>query len=282
MTIIIFILILAILILIHELGHFIMAKKNDILVEEFGFGFPPRLWSKKSGETIYSINLLPVGGFVKLFGEEYQEIEPGRLRSKAGKPLRLNITKAFVSKKPWQKTLVILGGVLMNIFLAVFIYYVLLAGNNFQSEPLPLFNNYQFRFGQQQGRTVVTNVVKNSPAYLAGVKDQDIIARMKIFNGQWIEINSGRQMIDTIGRLTNIPILIEMVNLKNNQKKQLLIKPIYDNKLNRSIIGVQLIDSVIIKYDRPLEKLLSGFFHSYNILIYNIKTFAYLFKSAYQ
>ena len=124
MTIIIFILILAILILIHELGHFIMAKKNDILVEEFGFGFPPRLWSKKSGETIYSINLLPVGGFVKLFGEEYQEIEPGRLRSKAGKPLRLNITKAFVSKKPWQKTLVILGGVLMNIFLAVFIYYV--------------------------------------------------------------------------------------------------------------------------------------------------------------
>ncbi len=62
--------ILSVLVLIHELGHFLVAKKLGIKVEEFGFGFPPKVFGKKIGETIYSINLLPVGGFVKLYGED--------------------------------------------------------------------------------------------------------------------------------------------------------------------------------------------------------------------
>ena len=61
--------------MIHEFGHFMMAKRAGIGVEEFGFGLPPRLWGKKVGETIYSINWLPVGGFVKLAGED---LEPGQ------------------------------------------------------------------------------------------------------------------------------------------------------------------------------------------------------------
>ena len=70
LTIIVFILILGILIFAHEFGHFISAKKAGIKVEEFGFGFPPRLFAVKKGETIYSLNLIPVGGFVKIYGEE--------------------------------------------------------------------------------------------------------------------------------------------------------------------------------------------------------------------
>lgn len=64
---------LSILILVHEVGHFLAAKKFGLLVEEFGFGLPPRIWGKKIGETIYSINALPFGGFVKIFGEEQSE-----------------------------------------------------------------------------------------------------------------------------------------------------------------------------------------------------------------
>ena len=75
MSILIFILILGILVLVHEFGHFIAAKKKGVLVEEFGFGFPPRIFGKKFGETIYSINLIPFGGFVKLFGEEYHDLK---------------------------------------------------------------------------------------------------------------------------------------------------------------------------------------------------------------
>jgi len=64
---------LSILVLIHELGHFLVAKKFGLLVEEFGFGLPPRIWSKKIGETIYSINALPFGGFVKIYGENRED-----------------------------------------------------------------------------------------------------------------------------------------------------------------------------------------------------------------
>ncbi len=71
-TVIIF---LSILILVHELGHFLTAKKFGLLVEEFGFGLPPRIWGKKIGETIYSINALPFGGFVKILGEDRIENE---------------------------------------------------------------------------------------------------------------------------------------------------------------------------------------------------------------
>src|SRR5258707_13011869 len=69
-TILVFILILSILVLIHEAGHFFVAKKLGVKVEEFGFGFPQRVYGKKIGETLYSINLLQIGGFVKLFGED--------------------------------------------------------------------------------------------------------------------------------------------------------------------------------------------------------------------
>ena len=73
MAIIIFILILSILVLVHEFGHFIAAKRNGIRVEEFGLGLPPKIFSRQYGETMYSLNLLPFGGFVKLTGEDLGE-----------------------------------------------------------------------------------------------------------------------------------------------------------------------------------------------------------------
>ena len=69
-SIISFLVILGVLVLVHELGHFLFAKGFGIKVLEFGFGFPPRLFSIRRGETLYSINLFPLGGFVKLLGEE--------------------------------------------------------------------------------------------------------------------------------------------------------------------------------------------------------------------
>src|SRR6266545_1150088 len=70
LTIIIFFIILGLLVFVHELGHFIMAKRAGMGVEEFGFGFPPRLFGIKRGETTYSINWIPLGGFVKILGED--------------------------------------------------------------------------------------------------------------------------------------------------------------------------------------------------------------------
>src|SRR5947207_434871 len=98
-TALIFLIVLSILVLIHEFGHFIAAKRNGVMVEEFGLGFPPRIFGIKKGETTYSINLIPLGGFVKVYGEEYHE-----------KDAHINPhlkNKAFIYKKPWQKTVIL-------------------------------------------------------------------------------------------------------------------------------------------------------------------------------
>lgn len=103
LTIVSFIVILAILILVHEAGHFIAAKKSGMKVEEFGFGFPPRLFGIQKGETLYSINLLPFGGFVKIYGEDG-----------AGKDDK----KSFAAHSVTSRAIVLAAGVFMNLLLA--------------------------------------------------------------------------------------------------------------------------------------------------------------------
>ena len=73
-TLILFIIVLGVLVFVHELGHFIVAKKTGMRVDEFAIGFPPRIWSKKVGETEYSLNIVPLGGYVKIYGENPEEV----------------------------------------------------------------------------------------------------------------------------------------------------------------------------------------------------------------
>ncbi len=157
MSVIVFILILALLVLVHEFGHFIAAKKNGVRVEEFGFGFPPRLFGIKKGETLYSVNALPIGGFVKLYGEEYFELE--RKSSKLRTTNYKLQTKAFVYKHPFQKAMIIVAGVLGNFLLG----WVLISFLFTQGVPTPI------------NKVVVEKVQKNSPADLAGIQNKDII-----------------------------------------------------------------------------------------------------------
>ncbi|MCC6199120.1 site-2 protease family protein [Candidatus Nomurabacteria bacterium] len=110
MTIILFVLVLLVCVIVHEWGHFIVAKKSGMLVQEFGFGIPPRLWGKKKGETLYSINALPIGGFVKIAGEN--DLEEG-----------IPVDRQFESKAWWQKALVLVAGVVMNIVLALVLFF---------------------------------------------------------------------------------------------------------------------------------------------------------------
>src|SRR3989344_3386379 len=106
-TIIIFFAMLAVLIFVHEFGHFIAAKKSGVRVDEFGFGFPPRIWGKKIGETVYSINLLPFGGFVKVYGEDSEGADNPR---------------SFIRKPFYIKLMILFAGVIMNFLLAVVIF----------------------------------------------------------------------------------------------------------------------------------------------------------------
>ncbi|MCB9810861.1 MAG: RIP metalloprotease RseP [Candidatus Nomurabacteria bacterium] len=114
MTIILFLLVLFVLILVHEWGHFIVAKKTGMRVDEFGIGFPPKMYGIKKGETEYSFNALPIGGFVKIYGENLEEI-PGDEVDKA---------RAFGSRPKWAQALVLVAGVAMNVLFAWFLFFV--------------------------------------------------------------------------------------------------------------------------------------------------------------
>ncbi|MDO8558528.1 MAG: site-2 protease family protein [bacterium] len=106
-TIFIFIALIAVLIMVHEAGHFFTAKKAGIKVEEFGFGFPPRIFGIQRGETLYSLNLIPLGGFVKIFGEEGEYTEDSR---------------SFSNRTAGVRSLIISAGVLMNMALAMVLF----------------------------------------------------------------------------------------------------------------------------------------------------------------
>lgn len=142
LTIVIFIAMLAVLILSHEFGHFIVAKRSDVKVEEFGIGFPPKLASIKRGETVYSLNLIPLGGFVKLLGEE----DPTEPRS-------------FASKSIGTRALILATGSLMNLVLPIILF-----STAFMIPQNVLMEQVQ-----------VQQVASDSPAAEAGIAQGDII-----------------------------------------------------------------------------------------------------------
>lgn len=113
MSIIIFIIVLFSLVLVHEFGHFIVAKLTGMRVNEFGIGFPPKLFGLRKGETEYTLNLFPIGGFVKIEGED------GSGTSEATSP-----ADSFVSKSRWAQAAVLVAGVTMNILFAWFLFTV--------------------------------------------------------------------------------------------------------------------------------------------------------------
>lgn len=114
MTILIFFLVLFVLILVHEWGHFIVAKKTGMRVDEFGIGFPPKLFGVKKGGTEYTFNLLPIGGFVKIFGENAEDAATEASKGAA-------VTDSFTSKSKLAQSAVLVAGVTMNILFAWFL-----------------------------------------------------------------------------------------------------------------------------------------------------------------
>lgn len=149
-SILIFILVLSVLVLVHELGHFIVARKSGVKVEEFGFGLPPRLFGKRVGETVYSINALPFGGFVKLHGEQEEDA-------------KTDINHSFLRKSKKVRASVIIAGVIMNFILAIFAFAVVYS---FSGIP------------RETGEVKVIDVAVGSPAQTSGIVVGDIISKV--------------------------------------------------------------------------------------------------------
>ncbi len=157
-----FLILIGVLIWFHELGHFLMAKLFGVKVEIFSIGFGPVILSKKVGETEYRLSALPLGGFVKLYGEE-EQIEDKR---------------AFSSKPNWQKILIAFGGPLFNFILAILLFALIaMVGRQVPK--------YVYE------KPLVGHVVENSIAYKLGIKERDIILEINSKKVQnWKEVES--------------------------------------------------------------------------------------------
>lgn len=147
-TLLSFIFVLGVLIFVHELGHFLVAKRVGIKVERFSLGFPPYIFSKKYGETAYSIGIIPLGGFVKMAGENPDEEVTGDPRE-------------FMSKSIGQRAAVIFAGPFMNYVLAILI-----------SIGMVYFSG---RYVTDDTKVIIGSTTEGYPADLAGMKADDVI-----------------------------------------------------------------------------------------------------------
>ncbi|MDD4985673.1 MAG: site-2 protease family protein [Dehalococcoidales bacterium] len=183
-TVLIFLGVLAVIIIAHELGHFMTAKASGVEVKEFGVGLPPRLFSVKRGETIYSLNAIPLGGFTKMSGEE----DPAAPRSLAGKPFGIRL-------------LVLSAGSLMNFLLPLILFAIA----------------FMVPHNMVIGEVLVEDVAPGSPAALAGIEPGD---RIVSINGKpldnssdlqrYIQISLGREIVV---RVEHSDLTVEDVNM---------------------------------------------------------------------
>ncbi len=151
MTLLYFIIILGVIIFIHELGHFIFAKKSGIYVYEFSLGMGPRIFkfNRKNDETDYCLRLFPIGGFVQMAGEEINDDE------------YVPKDKKFSSKTFWQKFMTVIAGIMMNFLLAIILLFI-----------VGLIN------GAPQNKAIVGTIDPNYPAYTSGLQDGDKILKV--------------------------------------------------------------------------------------------------------
>ncbi|PIS14579.1 hypothetical protein COT64_01870 [Candidatus Shapirobacteria bacterium CG09_land_8_20_14_0_10_39_12] len=237
MTLLIFILILSVLVFVHELGHFVAAKKAGILVEEFGFGLPPKLWGKKIGETLYSINALPIGGFVRLYGEDGSgEMTNDQL------PMTNSKGRAYFDAPIWRRLTVLFAGVTMNLLLAIVSFSVLY---------------YVSGIPTKTGKIAIVAVAENSPARLAEIKEGDEVVAI---DGQ--EIFSIEQFVKDTKEKAGKEIQLQIFREKDSQALIVSLVPRESPPEGEGPLGVAVSDVELKKYpwwQMPYLGMVEGF-----------------------
>ena len=247
-NILLFLLIISILTFVHELGHFIAAKAIGAMVFEFAIGFGPKLFSKKIGETMYSIRALPFGGYVKILGD-------GDSEEKVTK----EDEKKNLNKKPkWQRIIVMLAGVTMNILLSISIYYIVLAANGWE-----LVLNQEFKDFKPVGATIYRErdgdveyeLIDGGSAKEAGLPEKGTV---KSIDGVKIEYTDevGKIIRSKKGEYISINACIEDVCTDYSVKVS-----------DEGKVGIYMLSNYMVILSYKENKLFAGFSHIRNSLI---------------
>ncbi len=201
-TVIATIFVFGLLILFHELGHFITAKSVGMRVDEFAIGFGPKLISKKIGETTYSIRIIPLGGFNKIAGMDPDEQQDER---------------SFSAKPIWARMLVIVAGSVMNFILPILLLFIVFVSAGID---------------KPSNQPIIGNVFPDKPAAVAGLLPGD---RITTVNGAPVE--SWRQFVTIIQTSANTNLTISF-SRAGEANKTATLTPEYDEKGKRGVIGV--------------------------------------------
>ncbi|MEI6690845.1 MAG: site-2 protease family protein [bacterium] len=221
---------LSLLVILHELGHFVAAKIFGVKVEEFGFGIPPKaLTIGRRGETEYTLNWLPLGGFVRLYGEQgelsaIEELNP------------LSRKKAFTHKPSWQRAIILFAGVAMNLSIGILLFSVIYTVLGVPKQ-----------VGQQ---ILISEVVPETPAALAGLKMGQIVVKV----GD-TAIDSSDSFVKVIGenrgKIVNLYVREIQPDGTTSQSSTVIpIMPRQNPPVGQGALGVAVSDVPIMIYEK--------------------------------
>ena len=237
MTILLFFIILGSLVFVHELGHFLVAKWSGIRVDEFALGFPPKIIGKKMGETVYNLNLVPFGGYVKIFGDD-ADVMSDMAVSESDK------ARSFIAKPRYIQALVLVSGVFGNI---VFAWLLLSAG--FISG-IPSAIDGRYAADVTGARLTITTVLPGSPAEKAGLHSGDAITSIDE-GGKRFADSDADQAGDFIAGSKG-ELLVSYI--RGEESGQALVEPVAGIVEGKPAIGVGLDTVGVVRF---------GFFRSF-------------------
>ena len=226
------ILILSLLVLSHELGHFLVAKLFGVHVDEFGIGLPPKaltLFKKK--ETEYTLNWLPLGGFVRLAGEEHDS----SLWEKLNPVERAHM---FFAKPAWQRVLVMIAGVTVNFLVGIVLFSIVYVHTG-----IPKYSGEQ---------VLVSSVAKNSPAALANIKENEVIVRVGDTT-----ITSADQFVSLIqtkkGQAVDLYVsTLDASGIKSASSRVVSVIPRENPPVGEGSLGVAIATVPIVSYEKKV------------------------------
>lgn len=221
LTLIIFLAVLSVLVVVHEAGHFLVARRMGVRVDEFGFGFPPRLWSTTRGDTTYSVNWVPLGGFVRLKGESGEDIHH---------------EDSFAGKSISARLAIVIAGVVMNLVLAVVLLTIgLVMGLPQATDELPhgaVAREMQIAIGQ---------VLVGSGAAEAGIEPGDLLIS---FDGNRLEDASAVQSY--VAAHQDAPIEVKVSRF--GEEKSFMVLPELLGETGHVGLGIGLFSVGIVSY----------------------------------
>jgi regulator of sigma E protease len=260
--IVLFFVILLVLVVVHEFGHFIAAKLTGMRVDEFAVGFPPRIYGKKYGETTYAINALPLGGYVSIYGENSEHDEAKR------------DPRAFGNRPVWAQLVTLSAGVIMNMVLALAIFIGLSYGNVQVSVDDPIY-------GARATNTVlmVVDAHPESPAFKAGIVPGSVVTSLG--NGQTqATLTTATSAIKFIADHQHDPLAIEYVT-PDGTRHDTVIAAVYGLVPNKKAIGVTF-DVRGIVTTTPLEAISLGTEKTVSFTTLTLAALGELVKSIFQ